>query len=247
MVLQSIFALVTLLPLSLATAVPTRRDGTAMYKIHPVGNNTLCLGTSWASNGQPVFVVDCDEYFPGYQNEWSVEKGDNLGVRVGYFDSQLPFCLDAGSTPENNGLVHMWTCYPRLQQQQCVSYCPRLVRLLMGVQLVLHGRPAPGDHRRQPVPRLGRRRWCDSSADISGASRAPRRCGRVKPVPSAQAETRIRCGISSLCSPSDSCGVSLSGAALRCHGEKPEFPALSIRESPLKRVRRIGGRLQGRN
>jgi hypothetical protein len=122
------FALVTLLPLLLATAVPTRRDGTALYKIHPSGNSTLCLGTSWASNGRPVFVVDCDEYFPGYQNAWSVEKGDNLGVRVGYVGSVFPFCLDAGSTPENNGLVHMWACYPGLQQQQCVSCCPRFVR-----------------------------------------------------------------------------------------------------------------------
>jgi hypothetical protein len=118
-------ALVALLPFAFATAVPTRRDGTTLYRIHPVANSTLCLGSDFPSDGQPVILLECDEYTPGFTDVWSIEQGDNLGIIIG---GNSPYCLDAGSTPGNNGLVHTWTCSSGLQQQQCVPCSPGVAR-----------------------------------------------------------------------------------------------------------------------
>jgi hypothetical protein len=132
MALKFMFALATLLPLALASpapnpapisaAVPARRDGTGQFRIHPAGDSTLCLCAYFPGPGINVFLNPCGEDTEGYTDVWRLETGDNLSVSItGIGPTQ--FCLDAGSTPANNGLVHLWTCYPGVQQQQYVLCC----------------------------------------------------------------------------------------------------------------------------
>jgi hypothetical protein len=140
MVLKSLLPLATLLPLALASpapnvapvaaGVPARRDGTSRYRIHPYGDSTMCLCTYAPGINQPVLVRACGQTYAGYDDVWQLEEGDNLSVGIG----GTGVCLDAGSTPANNGLVHLWTCYPGVQQQQCVLYrlasCVRVCLLM---------------------------------------------------------------------------------------------------------------------
>jgi hypothetical protein len=137
MALQSMFALAMLLPVTLASpalnpapigaALPARRDGTAHYRIHPSGDSTLCLCAHFPWSTIGVFVQPCDSTTEGYTDVWQLQNGDNLSVTIGGI-GHTEWCLDAGSTPENNGLVDLGTCDPGLQQQQCVLSCPHLGR-----------------------------------------------------------------------------------------------------------------------
>jgi hypothetical protein len=133
MALKSMFALTTLLPLALASsafnrapiagaAVPARRDGHGLFRIHPTGDSTLCLCAYFPGPGINVFLNPCGENTEGYTDVWQLEAGENLSVSINS-PGRSQFCLDAGSTPANNGLVRLDYCSPGVPQQEYVLCC----------------------------------------------------------------------------------------------------------------------------
>jgi hypothetical protein len=61
-----------------------------------------CLGAAESGDKEGKFV------------HWVFVPGDNLSVRLEGFE----LCLDAGSSPTNNGPAKVYTCYPGLAQQR---------------------------------------------------------------------------------------------------------------------------------
>jgi hypothetical protein len=89
----------------------------------PLNANAQCLSVVNPANDAPTQILPCigasesgDK--TGKFVRWVFVPGDNLSVRLEGFE----LCLDAGSTPGNNGPAKVYECYPGVSQQQCVLH-----------------------------------------------------------------------------------------------------------------------------
>jgi hypothetical protein len=89
----------------------------------PLNAITQCLSVVNPANDAPTQILPCiggsesgDK--TGKFVRWVFVPGDNLSVRLEGFE----LCLDAGSTPGNNGPAKVYECYPGVSQQQCVLH-----------------------------------------------------------------------------------------------------------------------------
>jgi hypothetical protein len=77
-----------------------------------------CLGVNanGLGNGEATELVSC-EVDNASHILWYISPGENPSVQLA--EVAEPFCLDAGSTPQNNGPAKIWQCYRGLPQQKC--------------------------------------------------------------------------------------------------------------------------------
>jgi hypothetical protein len=75
------------------------------------------------ANGAQVILVNCGLTNDLY-GDWCIADGPNASVQL----AGTPYCLDAGSSPHDNGPAKLWECYPGLAQQRHVVYAEGLQR-----------------------------------------------------------------------------------------------------------------------
>jgi hypothetical protein len=107
-----------------AVPQPTVRSAPFVSQCLAVGPAEI---PSALQNGQATTLLPCDDVGnvaqPNtYWTQWNIAPGANPSVMVvdsdEYNVKTSGFCLDAGSTPENNGPAKVWECYPGLSQQK---------------------------------------------------------------------------------------------------------------------------------
>lgn len=69
------------------------------------------------TNDAPVQSLSCDLPQPNQYTAWTIAPGDNTVVQL----TGTNYCLDAGSTPQDNTPAKVYTCFPGLGQQQYVA------------------------------------------------------------------------------------------------------------------------------
>ncbi|KAJ9098563.1 hypothetical protein QFC20_005905 [Naganishia adeliensis] len=96
------------------------------YQIRPAANDTMCLSAfvSWDNTigeADSINLEPCECDKPEVQNKWTFDlTEDKSHIMIGKPKSanDTTWCIDAGTTPNNDDHPHLWRCAPDVRDEE---------------------------------------------------------------------------------------------------------------------------------